>query len=103
MNRWTVSLCAALASCTLMAAPAAAQQPQSQAPAPSQAPASADCMAGTPQKMEGQVVRVDPNGGRVTVRDSRGQTHEFQAARETLATMKPGDRVDATLRQAPKC
>ena len=100
MNRST-TLAAAVVLCAIAAVPAFAQQPQS--PPPAQSPNTADCMARTPQKIEGHVTNVDPNGGKVTVRDSRGQTHEFQAARETLATMKPGDRVDATLRQAPKC
>ena len=99
MNRRT-NLAAALAACAIAAVPAFAQQPQSQTPSQGTA---ADCMARTPQKIEGQVTSIDQNSGKVTVRDSRGQTHEFQAARETLATMKPGDRVDATLRQAPKC
>jgi hypothetical protein len=101
MMKRSTTLAAVLGLCALAAAPALAQQPQSPPPAPS--PNTADCMARTPQKIEGQVTSVDPNGGKVTVRDSRGQTHEFQASRETLATMKPGDRVDATLRQAPKC
>jgi hypothetical protein len=100
MNRWT-TLGAAIVTCAIATVPALAQQPQPQPQAQSQS--RADCAARTPQKIEGQVVSVDPNGSKVTVRDARGQTHEFQASAETLATMKPGDRVDATLRQAPKC
>ena len=100
MKRST-TLAAALGVCAIGVLPAFAQQPQPQPQTQSQS--TADCMARTPQKIEGQVTNVDPNGGKITVRDSRGQTHEFQASRETLATMKPGDRVDATLRQAPKC
>ena len=98
MKRST-TLAAVLGLCAIAAVPAFAQQPQPQPQTQSQS----DCMARTPQTIEGQVTRVDPNSGKVTVRDSRGQTHEFQASRETLTTMKPGDRVDATLRQAPKC
>lgn len=30
-------------------------------------------------------------------------THEFQANRETLQDMKPGDKIEAKLREAPKC
>ena len=65
----------------------------------------ADCKdrAQTPERVEGQVVSVDPNVGRVTIRDNEGGTHEFQANRETLQEMKPGDRVEAKLRDAPKC
>jgi hypothetical protein len=57
----------------------------------------------TPQKVEGQVVRVDPAQNRVTVRDMKGTVHEFQASRETLQDLKVGDRIDANLREAPKC
>jgi len=35
----------------------------------------------TPEKVEGQVVKVDQNAGKVTIRDSKGTTHEFQATR----------------------
>jgi hypothetical protein len=99
MMKRSTTLAAALGVCAIAVVPAFAQQPQPQ----TQSPSRADCMARTPQTIEGQVTSVDANSGKVTVRDSRGQTHEFQASRETLATMKPGDRIDATLRQGPKC
>jgi hypothetical protein len=54
----------------------------------------------TPEKVEGQVMAVDQNAGRITVREKNGTTHEFQANRET---MKPGDQIEAKLREAPKC
>jgi FtsZ-interacting cell division protein ZipA len=57
----------------------------------------------TPEKVEGQVVNVDQSAGKVTIRDTKGRTHEFQATRETLQEMKPGDRIEARLREAPKC
>ena len=65
----------------------------------------ADCKdrAQTPEKVEGQVMAVDPSAGRVTIREKNGQTHEFQANRETLQDMKPGDTIEAKLREAPKC
>ncbi|MGH7345783.1 MAG: hypothetical protein ACREK4_12790 [Candidatus Rokuibacteriota bacterium] len=53
--------------------------------------------------MEGQVVAVDQNAGRVTIKETNGATHEFQANRDTLKDMKPGDRIEAKLREAPKC
>lgn len=64
-----------------------------------------DCMkrTQTPERVEGQVVAVDQNAGKVTIRDTKGGTHEFQASRETLQEMKAGDRVEAKLREAPKC
>ena len=65
----------------------------------------ADCKtrAQTPEKVEGQVVAVDQNAGRITIRESNGTTHEFQANRQTLQDMKPGDKIEAKLREAPKC
>jgi len=66
----------------------------------------ADCKAGrmsAPEKVEGQVVNVDQNSGKVTIREKNGSTHEFQANRETLQDMKPGDQIEARLREAPKC
>lgn len=30
-------------------------------------------------------------------------THEFQANKETVKDMKAGDRIEAKLREAPKC
>ena len=67
--------------------------------------AKEDCMkrTQTPERVEGQVVVVDQNAGKVTIRDTKGTTHEFQANRETLQDMKPGDRIEAKLREAPKC
>ena len=53
--------------------------------------------------MEGQVVNVDPNAGKVMVREKDGTTHEFQASKETLQTVKAGDQLEAKLREAPKC
>jgi hypothetical protein len=57
----------------------------------------------TPQKVEGQVVKVDVAQSKVTVRDVKGAMHEFQASKETLQDLKVGDRIDANLREAPKC
>jgi Cu/Ag efflux protein CusF len=69
-----------------------------------QQPKAADCdKARVPEKVEGQVLRVDPKTNKVTIRDSKGMTHEFQANKETTQDMKPGDRVEAKLREAPKC
>jgi len=57
----------------------------------------------TPQKLEGQVVAIDLNQGKVTMRGSDGATHEFQASKETLQGYKVGDRIEAKLRSAPEC
>jgi hypothetical protein len=57
----------------------------------------------TPQKVEGQVVKVDPVQNRLSVREANGTVHEFQASPETLREFKVGDRIDANLREAPRC
>lgn len=57
----------------------------------------------TPQKVEGQVIKMDPARGTMTVREANGTVHEFQASKETLQDLKVGDRIDANLREAPKC
>ena len=56
-----------------------------------------------PEKIEGQVVKVDTAQGKVTVREAGGTVHEFQASAETLKDLKPGDQIGAKLREAPKC
>ena len=66
---------------------------------------AADCKgrAQAPERVEGQVVNVDQNSGKVTIREKNGSTHEFQTNPETLQDMKPGDQIEAKLREAPKC
>lgn len=59
--------------------------------------------ASTPEKLEGQVVKIDLAQGKVTVRATDGTTHEFQASNETLQGYKLGDRIEAKLRSAPDC
>lgn len=59
--------------------------------------------AGAPQKVEGQVVSVDPNQGKVTIKSADGKTHEFQAPKERIQDFKVGDRIEAQLRGAANC
>ena len=59
--------------------------------------------AQSPPKIEGQVVKVDVEQGKVTVRATDGTTHEFQASKETLQDFKAGDRIEAKLRKTPPC
>ena len=59
--------------------------------------------AGAPKKMDGQVVQIDPDQGKVTVRASDGATHDFRASPETLRSYKVGDRIQATLRPGQEC
>ena len=88
MNRW-LTFTSGVVAVTLLSTGLASGQ------------SKADCKA--PQKVEGQVVRVDPKTDKVTIRDSGGTTHEFQANKETTRDLKPGDRIEARLRTAPKC
>jgi hypothetical protein len=92
MKRWLM-LVSALTTTMVLATGLAVAQPK------------ADCKnrADVPEKVEGQVTAVDQKSGRVTIRDTKGGTHEFQASKETLQDMKPGDRIEAKLREAPKC
>ena len=91
MNRWLTLSGGFMAIALLSAGLAFGQQPKP------------DCKAGAPEKVEGQVVRVDHKTNKVTVRDKSGATHEFQANQETTKDMKPGDKIEARLREAPKC
>jgi hypothetical protein len=57
-----------------------------------------ECKPGTPQKIDGKVVKIDPNAGKITVQDSSGATHEFEATKNTIAQYKVGDSIKAKLR-----
>src|SRR5574342_406178 len=65
-------------------------------------PAGCD-KARTPEKLEGQVVQIDREHEKLTVRATDGTTHEMQASKETLQGYKVGDRLEAKLRSAPDC
>jgi hypothetical protein len=47
--------------------------------------------------------RLAPRGRSETVREADGKVHELQASTETLQNLKVGDRIEAKLREAPKC
>jgi Cu/Ag efflux protein CusF len=91
MNRWMTLSTGFVVIALLSSGLAFGQQPK------------ADCKAAAPEKVEGQVVRVDPKTNKVTIRDKSGTTHEFQANKETTKDMKAGDHIEARLREAPKC
>ena len=57
----------------------------------------------TPEKVEGQVVYIDHEHNKLSVREADGKVHDFQASKETLEDLKVGDRIEANLREAPKC
>ncbi len=63
-----------------------------------------DCnKPGAREKVEGQVIKVDPDQGKMTVREADGTTHEFQASKETLQDYKAGDQIKAKLRPSQDC
>jgi hypothetical protein len=55
------------------------------------------------ERVEGQVAKVDPDQGTVTLRAPNGQTYEFHASKETLQGYKVGDHMAATRRSDPNC
>ena len=59
--------------------------------------------ATTPEKVAGQIVKVDVGQSKLTVRGADGTVHEFQADAETLRDLAPGDRIEARLRAIPPC
>jgi len=59
--------------------------------------------AGAPEKVEGKVANVDLDQGKVSVRESDGKIHVFEASKETLQGFKVGDPIKAKLRSAPNC
>lgn len=59
--------------------------------------------AGASEKVEGQIVQIDPDRGQVKLRDANGATHDFQASAETLRSYRVGDRIEAKLRPGQEC
>ncbi|MBA2351211.1 MAG: hypothetical protein H0V78_05305 [Burkholderiales bacterium] len=59
---------------------------------------SADCAKGAPAKIEGKVVAVNAEQGKLSVQGGDGKTHEFQLTKEAVQQYKVGDAIDAKLR-----
>ena len=96
MNRWLL-ISGGFVSAALLTANLAfgqAVQPK--------AAGAADCKKGAPEHVTGQVVDVSKDG-KMTVRDDKGQTHQFQISQDMAKNMKPGDKVDAKLSEGQKC
>jgi hypothetical protein len=53
---------------------------------------------GTPGQLEGKVIKVDMDQEKITLRDTNGTIHEFNASKETLQEYKAGDTIKAKLR-----
>lgn len=51
-----------------------------------------------PAQLDAKVEKVDAANGKITVRDSGGTVHEFEASAETLQDYKVGDTIKAKLR-----
>ena len=89
------------AALTFVVGTAVAQnQPETQ---PSAQPKVNCNVKNAPQKVDGQITRIDPASNTLTIRDSSGATHDFQASPETLRDLKAGDRIEARLRPAQTC
>ena len=94
MNRWLLISGGFVSAALLTAGLAFGQATQ---------PKAADnCKKGAPEHVKGQVVSVTPDG-KMTVRDDKGQTHQFQLSQEMAKDMKPGDKIDAKLSEGQKC
>jgi hypothetical protein len=61
----------------------------------------ADCPKA--EKVEGQVVKIDMDQGKLTLRGPDGKTFEFTATKETLQDKKVGDRIEVTRRMPENC
>lgn len=97
-----LTLVAALAAAVmLIIGPAFAQD--TKAPCqPSASPGASGGKVGkAPQKIEGQVTKVDQKNGTLTVKGPDGNSHEFKGSAETLRDYKKGDKIELTLRSEP--
>ncbi len=66
-----------------------------------QTASAADDTVATPEIVAGEVIKVDLDRSRVSVRSADGEIHEFEASKETLSELKVGDRIAAKKRAAP--
>ena len=98
----TFTLTAAILAAALIASgPALAQTKAPCQPAASPRGDAAGPKRAAPEKIEGQVVAVNPTSGMITVRGKDGTTHEFKGDADTLKQYKAGDNIEMTLRAQP--
>ena len=62
--------------------------------------AKPDC---TPHKVEGRIVKVDMNAGKLTLQETNGNAFEFQAPMDVLHDKKVGDRLEINKRLPDGC
>jgi hypothetical protein len=96
----TLALTAALAAAALLiVGPALAQDTKGRNDCQPSASASGSApRPAPPEKIEGQVTKVDPASGMLTIKRPDGTTHEFRGSAETVKDYKPGDQIELTLR-----
>lgn len=99
----TLTLLAALvAAAMLIVGPAFAQGTKPDCQPSAAAGGSGSTKVGkAPEKIEGQVTKVDPKRGTMTIKRSDGTTHEFKGSAETVRDYKKGDQIELTLRAEP--
>ena|ERR1700720_1493832 len=99
----TFTLTAAVVVAALLAGgPALAQNKKANCqPSASARGDAAGSKAKAPEKIDGQVVKVDHANGMITVRNNDGSMHEFKGDAETLKEYKAGDNIELTLRAEP--
>jgi hypothetical protein len=95
----TLMLPAALAALMFATTPVLAQSTKPNCPPqPSASPGST---TKAPEKIEGEVTKIDPKTGTLTVKGQDGKTHEFRGSQDTVKEYKRGDKIELTLRQEP--
>ena len=99
----TLTLTAAVVAAALVAGgPALAADPKPNCqPSASARGDAAGQKVKAPERIDGQVVKVDPAKGMITVRNKDGSVHEFKGDAETLREYKKGDNIELTLRAEP--
>ncbi len=96
----TFTLTAVVVAAALLAGGPALAQDKPKAncqPSASARGGAAGPKAKAPEKIDGQVVKVDM----ITVRNKDGSMHEFRGDAETLKEYKAGDNIELTLRAEP--
>jgi len=98
----TLTLTAAVVAAALIAGgPALAADPEANCQPSASARGDAKARVKAPEKIDGQVVKVDPAKGMITVKNKDGSLHEFKGDAETLRDYNVGDNIELTLRAEP--
>jgi hypothetical protein len=98
----TLTLLAALAAAAmLIVGPAFAQDTKTPCQPSASAGSGSAKVGKAPEKIEGQVTKVDRKNGTLTVKRPDGTTHEFKGSTETVRDYKKGDQIELTLRSEP--